>query len=134
MRISDWSSDVCSSDLIITGKVTSADTGEPVPGVTVTVNGTTVATQTDLEGNYELEPTQGQVLTFTFLGLKPGERTVGSAGTINLRMTADAEALAHVVVVGYGAQQRENLPNEVSTLHFPENQERRPIRPEIGGP
>src|SRR3546814_9052340 len=91
MRISDWSSDVCSSDLIITGKVTSADTGEPVPGVTVTVKGTTVATQTDLEGNYEIEATQGQVLTFTFLGLKPEERTAGSAGTINLSMTRSEE-------------------------------------------
>src|SRR3546814_19698535 len=91
---------------IITGKVTSADTGEPVPGVTVTVKGTTVATQTDLEGNYEIEATQGQVLTFTFLGLKPEESTVGSAGTINLSMTAEEDALEQEVVVGTGEGKR----------------------------
>src|SRR3546814_14916675 len=109
MRISDWSSDVCSSDLIITGKVTSADTGEPVPGVTVTVKGTTVATQTDLEGNYEIEATQGQVWTFTFLGLKHEERTVGSAGTIHLSLTADTIALEHIISIRSCSKQRDNL-------------------------
>lgn len=53
----------------VSGKVTDADTGEPLPGVAITVEGTTLGTQTDLEGNYELSvPNSQAVLVFRFLG------------------------------------------------------------------
>lgn len=116
-----------SAQEIITGKVTSAENGEAVPGVTVTVQGTSTATQTDPEGNYEIAASEGQVLVFSFLGLQSVERTVGTSGTINVSMVPDAEALEEVVVVGYGTQERANLTGAVATIDVQENLEGRPI-------
>ncbi|QEC51532.1 TonB-linked SusC/RagA family outer membrane protein [Anseongella ginsenosidimutans] len=112
---------------IITGKVSSAENGDPVPGVTVAVKGTSSATQTDPDGNYEIAAAEGQVLVFSFLGLTTVERTVGTSNTIDISMASDPEALEEVVVVGYGTQKRENLTGAVATIDVQENLEGRPI-------
>ena len=111
----------------ISGKVVTSENAAPAPGVTVTVEGTSVATQTDLEGNYEIQAAEGQVLVFSFLGLKTIRRTVGALATLDVSMEPDAEALEEVVVVGYGTQLRENLTGAVSTIDVQENLEGRPI-------
>ncbi|MEM0932355.1 MAG: SusC/RagA family TonB-linked outer membrane protein, partial [Bacteroidota bacterium] len=74
----------------------------PLPGVSVVVVGTTSGTQTDFDGNYSISASVGQVLRFSYLGLRTTDRQVGNSNTINLVMEEDAEALDEVVVVGYG--------------------------------
>src|SRR5690606_40205871 len=105
----------------------TSETAAPAPGLSVTVEGTSVDTQTDLEGNYEIQAAEGQVLVFSFLGLKTIRRTVGALATLDVSMEPDAEALEEVVVVGYGTQLRENLTGAVSTIDVQENLEGRPI-------
>ena len=85
----------------ITGTVTDAD-GVPLPGANIVVEGTATGTQTDFDGNYSIEAREGQVLLFTYIGLKLERRAVGSASVINVQMFEDAQALQEVVVTAQG--------------------------------
>ncbi|WP_411767399.1 SusC/RagA family TonB-linked outer membrane protein [Winogradskyella sp. A3E31] len=88
----------------ITGTVTAASDGLPLPGVNVIVKGTTRGAQTDFDGNYSLKANTGDVLVFSYLGFKTVEQAVTSSSTINLAMVEDAAALDEVVVTGYTTQ------------------------------
>ena len=85
----------------ITGTVTDAD-GVPLPGANIVVEGTANGTQTDFDGNYSIEASEGQVLLYTYIGLKLERRVVGSASVINVQMFEDAQALQEVVVTAQG--------------------------------
>ncbi|RPE00133.1 TonB-dependent receptor [Aureibaculum marinum] len=84
----------------ISGTVTD-ETG-PLPGVTILIKGTAIGTETDFDGNYSISANTGDVLVFSFVGMKTVEKKVGNATTINLIMESD-NLLEEVVVVGYGA-------------------------------
>lgn len=85
----------------ITGTVTDED-GLPLPGVNVLVKGTSTGTQTDFDGNYEIQASTGDVLVFSFIGLTTSEFTVGNNTTIDVVLTADAAELEAVVVTALG--------------------------------
>ena len=85
----------------ITGTVTDAD-GVPLPGANIVVEGTANGTQTDFDGLYSIEASEGQVLLFTYIGLKLERRVVGAANVINVQMFEDAQALQEVVVTAQG--------------------------------
>lgn len=84
----------------ITGKV-SDDKG-PISGATVTVKGTTKATQTNASGSFHIDAAPGETIRVTIVGYKSQEILVGSTKTINIRLTADASALEEVVVTAMG--------------------------------
>lgn len=92
----------------ITGKVTDK-TGDPLPGVSIVVAKTTNGTQTDFDGNYSISAKEGDVLEFSFIGMKSIKKTVGSDLTIDVQMEEDAAALDEVVVVGYGTQRKADV-------------------------
>jgi TonB-linked SusC/RagA family outer membrane protein len=85
----------------ISGTV-SDESGLPLPGVNIIIKGTTTGTQTDFDGNYTITANVGNVLSFTYLGLKPQEATVGASNTINVTMQEDASVLDEVVVTALG--------------------------------
>ncbi len=99
----------------ITGTITD-EQGVPLPGVNILVQGTSTGTQTDFDGNYSIEAAPGQVLVFTYIGLKKEERTVGNSDTISLQMSEDAEALDEVVVIGYGTVKKSDLTGSVASV------------------
>lgn len=84
----------------VTGVVT--ENGMPLPGVSILVKGTNNGTQTNIDGKYSVQASQGQVLEFSFVGLKTQSVTVGSSNTINVVMVEDAIGLGEVVVVSEG--------------------------------
>ncbi len=87
---------------VVKGKITDAETGEPLVGTNVVVKGTTTGVVADVNGNYSIEIPQGyNTLSFSFIGYKSQEVTINS-GTINISMNQDQVALEEVVVVGYG--------------------------------
>ena len=90
----------------ISGNVTD-QTGIPLGGVAVVIVGTSTGVQTDFDGNYSIRASVGQVLRFSYLGLKTADRRVGSANVINVVMEEDAEALQEVVVQGYRTAPKE---------------------------
>lgn len=104
-------------DLTITGRVTAADDGTGLPGVSVLVKGTTRGTTTDADGNYAVEvPDANAVLVFSFIGYTPQEIAVGTQTSINVSMVADIQQLNEVVVVGYGTQQKVTLTGAVVNI------------------
>ncbi|WP_372753442.1 SusC/RagA family TonB-linked outer membrane protein [Mariniflexile sp.] len=86
----------------IKGTVTSKGSGIPIPGVNVSVSGTTIGAQTDFDGNYNLTAKVGDVLNFSYLGMTSVKITVGSSNIINVVMEEDAEQLNEVVVTALG--------------------------------
>lgn len=81
---------------------TVSDNSGSLPGVSVLIKGTTTGTETDFDGKYSIKAKAGDVLSFSYLGYKTVERTVGSSSTINVTMVEDANVLDEVVVTGLG--------------------------------
>src|SRR5690606_14619946 len=104
-------------DVTITGTVTDAN-GEPIPGVTVMVSGTTIGTATDLDGKYSLEVPEGSTLTFSFIGYVTQNVPVGQQSTINITMTEDTASLDEVVVIGYGTAKKSDLTGSVARINL----------------
>ena len=91
----------------ISGTVTSDADGAPLPGVNVLVQGTTNGTQTDFDGNYTIEASEGDVLVFSYIGTKSQSISVGASSTINVVMIEDASQLDEVVVTALGLERQE---------------------------
>ncbi|MEO9894150.1 TonB-dependent receptor [Aurantibacter sp.] len=92
------------------------DTGVPLPGVNVIVQGTTRGTQTDFDGNYAINADTGDVLMFSYIGMKSQSITVANETTINIDMVVDAASLEEVVVIGYGTQKEALLTGSVGII------------------
>jgi len=91
--------------------------GEPLPGVSVAVKGTTTGTITDFSGNFKLViPEGGKVLQFSFVGFQPQEITIGTQATFNVKLVEDVMELEEVVAVGYGVQRKSDLTGATSRL------------------
>ena len=88
----------------VSGVVKDAQTGEPIPGATVLVKGTSNGTTTDLDGNYQLSADADAVLVFSFIGYANVEETVGSRTLINVGMATDLTELSEVVVTALGIE------------------------------
>lgn len=90
-------------DRTVSGLVTSAEDGTPLPGVNVVIKGTTEGTSTDADGRFSLSvPTPESVLVFSFIGLSTQEVQVGPRSIVDVQMSPDLTQLSEVVVVGYG--------------------------------
>ncbi|MDP4208712.1 MAG: TonB-dependent receptor [Bacteroidota bacterium] len=101
----------------ITGTVTDVATGESLPGVSITVAGTTKGVITDLNGKYSIEvPDQDAVLVFSFVGYVSEKIKTGGQSTINVKLTSDIKNLEEVVVVGYGTQKKEAITGSISNI------------------
>ncbi|MBF8964071.1 TonB-dependent receptor [Pontibacter sp. FD36] len=101
----------------ISGKVTDAGTGQPLPGVGVAVKGTTSGTFTGHDGSYTLSvPTDGTTLIFRYLGYTTIERSIGSGNTVDVALSADQQQLAEVVVVGYGVQDVKDVTGSITSI------------------
>lgn len=90
----------------VTGKVTDSN-GDPLPGVTVIIKGTTQGAITDANGNYSVDnvPVDGY-LDFSFVGMKKQELSVAGKTTLNVEMQSSAIGLDEVIAVGYGVQKK----------------------------
>lgn len=100
----------------VTGTVTD-QRGEPLPGATVVIKGTTQGTVTDAKGNYSLSNVPGDAtLVFSFVGMETQEINVGNKTKINVTMQEEAVALQEVVAVGYGTQRRESLTGSLQVV------------------
>lgn len=100
----------------VSGVITSAEDGDPLPGVTVLVKGTTNGTITDVDGNYQLSVVDDAVLTISFVGFKSKEIQVGNQSRIDVGMELDVTSLEEVVVVGYGTQKKSDLTGAVASI------------------
>lgn len=106
----------------VTGTVTDIN-GEPLPGVTVSVSGTTIGTVTDLDGRYALSIPDGATLVFSFVGFETQSVAVGDRSVVDVVLSEDMESLDEVVVVGYGVQRKSDLTGSISSISSQDLQE-----------
>jgi len=107
----------------ITGKVTD-QFGEPLPGVTIVVKGTTVGSVTNTDGSYVLNiPENSKMLVFSFIGLRSQEITIGNQHTINVTMESDIIGIEEVIAIGYGTEQRGSITGAISSVSKQDIQE-----------
>jgi len=100
---------------IIQGTVTD-ETGIPLVGVNVVIEGTTLGTITDINGNYQIEAGAESTLTFSYVGYLSEKVIVGNQTEINIALLPDIMKLQDVVVVGYGTQSKETLTGSISKV------------------
>lgn len=102
----------------ITGKVTDAQNGNPLVGVSISMDTTgTGAVVTNNNGNYSITlPQNATQLIFSYVGMATVTEIIGSRSTINVAMTAADQSLENVVVIGYGTQKKATLTGSVSVL------------------
>lgn len=101
----------------ITGKVSSHETGEALPGVSILLKGTQEGTTTDEKGQYSIAvPNRNAVLIFSFIGFLPQEYSVGSRTQLDVSLTEDAKELDEVIVTGYAAVKKSDLTGAVGSV------------------
>ncbi|MGQ1889183.1 TonB-dependent receptor [Thermophagus sp. OGC60D27] len=93
--------------------------GEPIPGATITIKGTTNGTITDMNGNFSLSlPETAEVLVFSFIGMQTQEVEIGDNLRLDIVMQEDVVGLEEVVVVGYGTMKKSDLTGAVISANI----------------
>ena len=97
----------------VSGTVTDAQSGNPLPGVNIIVQGTTTGTTTDMDGNYTIDAPADATLVFSFVGYQ--EKTVQISGQeqINVSLEQAVTELEEVVAIGYGTAKRSEVTGSV---------------------
>lgn len=101
----------------ISGTVTSAEDGTTLPGVSVTIQGSAIGTQTDANGSYSISvPESATTLVFSYLGFTSKSVTIGDNTTVNVSLATDAQTLEDVVIVGYGTSTKESFTGSAKVV------------------
>lgn len=100
----------------VKGKVVD-DINDPLPGVSVSIKGTTRGTITDVDGNYSIEVSRNQTLVFSLVGMTPQEVAYTGQPAINVSLATDDKRLEEVVVIGYQTIKKADLTGAVSVFN-----------------
>ncbi|MEX2511513.1 MAG: TonB-dependent receptor [Cyclobacteriaceae bacterium] len=103
----------------VSGKVLSAEDAEPLPGVSILVQGTTRGTVTNMDGDFTIQAAAGEVLSASFIGFETTQITLSSGQTVyEITMEPALGDLGEVVVMGYGSQRRADITSAVSVINM----------------
>ena len=100
----------------VKGVVTADEDGQPLPGVSISVKGTTNGTLTDANVAYTLSVPARSTLVFSFVGMKTQEILVTASTTLNIVMQSNFALMEEVVVVGYGVQKKSVVTGAISSV------------------
>lgn len=96
--------------------IVTDDNGEPLPGVAVVKDGTSLAVSTDIDGRFAIKASEGDVLKFSYVGMESKTVKVGKENELNVKLSSSLTELDEVVVVGYGTQKKVNLTGAVQSV------------------
>ncbi|MFN4313827.1 MAG: TonB-dependent receptor [Chitinophagaceae bacterium] len=102
-------------EITVTGRVTNA-AGEAIPGVSVSLKGSTVGTTTDANGAYSITVPDDAVLVFSSVGFADREEVVAGRTSINVTLASSERTMDEVVVVGYGSLRRSQVVGSVAKV------------------
>lgn len=108
---------VSAQEISISGKVVDKDTQEPLPGVSIAVEGTTTGTITNIDGIFNLSAPTGVTLVFSYIGYSNHNEVV-TAGTttLNVELSVSTLDLDQVIVIGYGSVKKKDATGSVATV------------------
>jgi TonB-linked SusC/RagA family outer membrane protein len=99
----------------VSGKVTDTE-GDPLPGVTITILGTSRGVITADDGTFKIETEPSDRLVFSFVGMESQIIDVGAQNTINVEMEEKVDELEEVTVVAFGKQKKESVISSIETI------------------
>lgn len=101
----------------LSGTVSDAESGEPIPGVNILVKGTSTGTSTNEDGEFELDVASLQdTLVVSYIGYSTKELPINGQSELSISLEPEAVIGEELVVVGYGTQKKENLTGSISTI------------------
>jgi len=104
-------------DKVITGKVTDTKDGSALAGVSVSVKGTTIGTQTHPDGTYRISvPGDAAILLFSSVGYATQQIVLGSKTTVDVGLVVSDASLGEIVVVAYGTRRKTDLTGAVTSV------------------
>ena len=103
-------------EVTVTGKVTDVSTGGELPGATIVIKGTTRGTATNLDGEYQINVTSGEVLVFSYIGYQSDEVAFSGQAVINVSLEPQAIGVKELVVIGYGTVTKEDATGSVTAI------------------
>lgn len=101
----------------VSGAITDGGNGDPLIGATILVKGTSTGTVTDLEGNYSIDASEGDVLVVSFTGYTSQEVTVGTQTIVNIVLEESASTLSEIVVTGYATERKADIIGSVGVVN-----------------
>jgi hypothetical protein len=99
----------------INGKVLD-ESGLPIPGASILIKGTSNATTTDFDGNYQIKAASGGTLIFSYLGYASIQEAINGRKRIEVKLQPTTQSLQEVVVIGYGSQKKREVTGAVSVV------------------
>ena len=109
-------SHVYSQGRSLTGTILDSETGQPLPGATVLIKGTTTGSITDLEGQFQLEVNDGDIVIVSFIGYIAKEIEIKGQTTIEVTLIVEPTELSEIVVIGYGTQKKVDKTGAVAQV------------------
>lgn len=117
-------------EMTVTGTVTDAATGDPLPGVTVVIKGTQQGAISQPNGSYTVQATEDATLVYSFIGYTTQEVEVAGQNQIDVAMESATMGLDEVVVIGYGQVRKEDATGSVTAVQADEMNRGAPVSPE----
>lgn len=102
--------------ITVKGVVKDAQTGMPLPGVSVLIKTTTKGTSTDFDGNYTIKADPKSILQFSYIGYKTIEMPINGKNAINISLKEESNQLDEIVVIGYGTAKKKDLTGSVASI------------------
>ncbi|WP_298738750.1 SusC/RagA family TonB-linked outer membrane protein [uncultured Chitinophaga sp.] len=99
----------------VTGKVTD-EKGDPIPGATIQLKGTSTGTATGADGSFRLNAPANGTLVVSYVGYANQEVSIGGKTTVNITLQTSSTQLTDVVVVGYGTVRKKDLTGAVASI------------------
>lgn len=100
----------------IQGTVVAESDDEPLPGVTVSIDGTNIATVTDMDGHFTIDAKQKGKLKFSYIGFKTTLKAFSTSGDMAIKLADDSNMLDEVVAIGYGSLKKSDLTGAVAVV------------------
>jgi TonB-linked SusC/RagA family outer membrane protein len=122
-----WAATLPAQEVTVSGTVTSAADGSPIPGASVVEKGTTIGTVTNVDGEYSITTGTGSTLIFSFVGMQSVERTV-TGPTLDVELQEVMTDLDEVIVVGYGVQKKSVVTAAISSVDSEDLDKTKPSR------
>ncbi|MGZ8556898.1 MAG: TonB-dependent receptor [Chitinophagaceae bacterium] len=118
--------------LDVSGTVTEAASGKPLPGASVKLKGTDIGTSTDANGNFTLQiPDAGGVLAISYVGYESEEVAVSKAGSFTVSLKLKVSQVDEVIVIGFGERKKKDVTGAISNVTSKDIEKITALSPEL---